>query len=409
MRASSFTALLLASACATSLQSNQDMSPEDAEELFSARFERTLTRRTGDGIGRYDTLAPVAGAPDVAPLPMADNPTSVLSQDTLDAATQFAGRNNSSALMIWKDGELITEAYFEGFDRDSLLVSRSLAKPLSVVAVGRAVAEGHISTIDDPAADYITEWKGTPKEAIRVRDLLSMHSGLLPQAAAPDKDNILNKAYLHPFHDEIIVNDYPLVAEPGTVYGYSNATGDLLAILIERAAGKSYEDWLTEEVFTPLGAAGGEIWMNRPGGTPHAGCCILLPAETYLRIGILLSQNGEWNGRQLLTPEFVEAMKTPGIDFENAGMGLYLGTPFREWRGASGNTDTPMLSSSWHSEPFLADDLVLFDGNASQAVYIVPSEQLVILRTGNHPPKEPQWDNAYLPNLVLSGLAGRSD
>ena len=114
-------------------------------------------------------------------------------------------------------------------------------------------------------------------------------------------------------------------------------------------------------------------------------------------------------GQLLLDAVLVEEMKTPGADFENAGMGLYLGTPFREWRGASGNTDTPMLNSSWHSEPFLADDLILFDGNSTQVVYIVPSEDLVILRTGDHPPTDPRWDNSYLPNLILSDLAASGE
>ena len=117
-------------------------------------------------------------------------------------------------------------------------------------------------------------------------------------------------------------------------------------------------------------------------------------------------QGGEWQGERLLTEDFVTAMKAPGRDFENAGMGLYLGKPYRQWRGASGDTDSPSLSTAYHSAPYLADDLFLFDGNSNQVVYMVPSEQLVILRVGGRPPAEPRWDNAVLPNLILEDIRG---
>jgi hypothetical protein len=59
-----------------------------------------------------------------------------------------------------------------------------------------------------------------------------------------------------------------------------------------------------------------------------------------------------------------------------------------------------------HSEPYLADDLFLFDGNSNQVVFIVPSRRLVILRVGDNPPRVAgtEWDNSALPNLVLRGL-----
>ena len=121
-------------------------------------------------------------------------------------------------------------------------------------------------------ADYIGEWRGTPKAAITIRQVLSMRSGLLPQGPAPGADNILNRAYLHPYHDRIIINDYPLVDRPGSRYEYSNANGDLVALLIERATGVGYEDWLAREVLAPIGARGGQLWMNRPAAVPPAAC-----------------------------------------------------------------------------------------------------------------------------------------
>ena len=62
----------------------------------------------------------------------------------------------------------------------------------------------------------------------------------------------------------------------------------------------------------------------------------------------------------------------------------------------------------YHSEPYLADDLILFDGAEGRTVFIVPSRQLVIVRTGFRPPPgQPEWDNAFLPNTILRGMAAQ--
>ena len=62
------------------------------------------------------------------------------------------------------------------------------------------------------------------------------------------------------------------------------------------------------------------------------------------------------------------------------------------------------MAATLHSEPFAADDLVMFDGNSNQIVYIVPSAKLIVLRVGDGPPKSPEWDNTKLPNLILRGF-----
>ena len=395
---------LLSVACTPVIQAKEVMTPEEGEAVYHKRFNALKDKTGGAGLPAYDNLKPMAGADEVSVLPRAEADSTILSEVTLAAAKAYAELNKSSSLIIWKDGEIVSETYFGDANKETLLVSKSLAKPLSVIAVGRAIKAGYIKSLDQPVADFITEWKDTPKAAIKIRDVLGMHSGLLPQAAAFEIDNVLNRAYLHPFHEKVIIEEYPMVAEPGTVYAYSNANGDLIAPIIERATGKGYADWLSEEVFAPLGAAGGEIWFNRDGGVPHSGCCAMLPAETYLRLAVVLMQNGSWNGEEILSPDYVAEIKKPGPGFPNAGMGVYLGTPYSPRLSPGGpNIDDDGYGTP-QSEPFLADDVFFFDGNSNQVAYMVPSADLVILRTGSWPPETPGWDNAYLTNLILKDL-----
>lgn len=390
-------------ACSEDTSNIEDMAtiPFNAEDeaLYMTRVN-ARGKSQATGLKAYDTLAPVAGTDRHVALPKLA--TRTISDEASAAALNYVTDKNSSAFMVWRNGSLETEHYFGDFDKDSLIVSKSLAKPISVIAVGRAIAEGHIESLDQPVADFITEWDGTDKAKILVRHLLDMRSGLLPQGQALEADHVLNRAYMHPRHDEVIINEYPLVDIPGTRYDYANATAELVAPLIERATGVQYEDWVSNEILKPLGAKGGEIWMNREDGTPHSGCCTLLPAETYMRFAILYLQDGVWEGQQLLPAGYVTEARTATPQNLHTGMGVYVAGPYVEKRGPL-NPDMP-LGQTLHSEPYLADDLYLFDGNGHQVAYIIPSAGMVILRTGSWMPKDVTWDNSVLPNMLLEGI-----
>lgn len=320
----------------------------------------------------------------------------------LDEATRYAEANRSSALLIWRDGRLEASRYFGNTTRETPLVAKSLAKPLTAIAIGRAIRLGKIEGLDQPIADFIPELVGTPKAAIRVRHLLDMRSGLLDQGYSPDPDHPWNRAYLDPDHGGYIVRDYPLTDPPGTRYAYANAPSELIALVVERATGRRYSEFISTEVLTPLGAAGGEVWINRPQGLAHSGCCIKLPAETWMKLAILLLNDGKEGGKQLLPKGYVRAMRTGTPQNPSFGLGIWLGEPYRERRGfgAPGTAGPQVL----HSEAYLDPEMFLFDGNSNQTVHISPKHRLIVLRMGETPPKSPEWDNAKLPNLLIRGL-----
>ncbi len=378
----------------------QTLSPTDAEALYMKRFERY---RAGDMAALYDTMEPVAGAQPYRALPAAPEAHGSIDPRALEAARDYAGRNNSAAFLVWRGGVLEAADYFGAATRETPLSSMSLAKPLAVIAIGRAIMLGKIESLDQPVADFITEWRGGPKDKILIGQLLRMQSGLKAQEFGFDPATIMNRAYLSPFHEKILIDDYPLTDEPGTRYAYSNATAELIAIVIERATGLRYAKFLSDEVLRPLGALGGSVWVDRPGGLAQSGCCILLPAETWLRLGILIARDGMWDGNRLLSPDFVKGMTAPTPQNPHAAMmGVYVAGAYAPRRGFFGpGQPGPQVL---HSEPYLARDLIVFDGNADQVVYIIPSADLVALRMGPAPPKSPEWDNSKIPNILLRGI-----
>ena len=382
------------------------------EALYLQRFAQLEQAfRLGLGLESYAPLEAVPGDPRTRALPQAAPGEGRIDAGALQAARDYAARNNSAAFIVWHRGRIETADYFKGLQAGDTLPSRSLAKPMTAVAVGRAIALGKIISLDQPVADFITEWRVDPRRSkILVRHLLDMRSGFLPQAPATSPQDILNRAYLHPRHDEIIIHDYPVVDEPGTRYEYNNATSELVAVLIERATGLRYGQFLSREVLQPIGSPGGEVWINREGGVAHAGCCLMLPAEAWVRLGVLLLQDGVWQDRRLLPAGYVAEMRRGTAQNPWYGLGVYLGAPYKARRGFANPEREPESRRVLHSAPYLADDLFLFDGNANQVVYMIPSRQLVILRIGDSPPRSAgqEWDNSILPNTLINGLPAES-
>ncbi len=371
------------------------------EALYMQRYEAQQNAAiVGGGLPAYDPLEKVRGAAAYGPLEQA-KPR--IDDAALRMAKTFAEERESSAFLIWHDGALVHESYFGGADRDYLINAKSLAKPLTAIIVGRAIQQGYIQSLEQPVADFITEWRSDPRRSkILVRHLLDMRTGLLPQGPAKGPEDPLNRAYLHPRHDEVIINDYPLVNEPGSRYEYANANSELVAPLIERATGKRYHDYVSDALLIPIGAQGGTVWVNRPGGTAHAGCCIQLPGQTWARLGILLLNDGIWEGETLLPEGYVNQMRTATKENPHAGLGVWIAGKYVKGRGPL----HPSIDGgkTLHSEPYADKDLFLFDGNGSQVVYIIPSQKLVIVRTGGRPPKDKPWDNSYIPNLIINAI-----
>lgn len=393
--------LLALSGCATAPDpAPSRLSSAEAEALYLERYGRLAGGASGGaGLGAYDTLEPVAGADNLAAIPTDIGAT--ISPEALATARSYVTGRNTSAFIIWRDGVIEDELYFDDFTRDTPIVSRSLAKPITAILIGRAIQQGHIKSLDQPVADFVTEWQGDElREKILVRHLLDMRSGFLPQALATKPEDILNRAYLHPEHDRIIINEMPVVNEPGTRYEYANATSEMVAPVIERATGMRYGEYLSSALLEPLGADGGQVWVNQYGGTAHSGCCALFPARTYLKFGVLLLQDGVWNGERLLPEGYVGAMRTGTEQNPYYGLGLWLPHTYTERRGYA-HPSVP-YGKVLHTEPYLDKDIFLFDGNGNQVLYMIPSTKMVVMRLGfRGPDGAEEWDNPFLPNLLI--------
>ncbi|MFW2403670.1 MAG: serine hydrolase domain-containing protein, partial [Gammaproteobacteria bacterium] len=265
--------------------------------------------------------------------------------------------------------------------------------------IGHAIEDGFIDSPDVSASVFLPEWNDDEHRGITIRHLLTMSSGIEESYDfTPKSDRMQRVMGLNIIPPNLAVK---LRHEPGTVFAHFNPNPALLGVIVERATGRRFGDYLSEKLWRPLGARDAFLFMDREGGMAHADCCSWSAIQDWIRIGELLRNGGIYRGRQIVPAAWVGEMTTPSKANANYGMQLWLGTEWEEYRRYDPDTDT---FANWHSEPFVADDVIFLDGLGKKRLYIIPSYELVILRTG---PNDDEWDDSRLPNMLVTAMQER--
>lgn len=308
------------------------------------------------------------------------------------AADAYAEKTESVALLVYHRGVLVHEKYWPGFDRDTRTNPNSMHKTVLALLIGAAIADGKIDSLDTPASKWLTEWRGDARRDITVRELLQMSSGLeIPIFGTWKSARIL-------FGSNLEQGTLGLQAAErhGSRFQYSNANSQLLLIMLERAVGQRYSEYLSERLWKRIGADDAALWMDREGGLPRGFCCIFARGRDWLKIGRLILDRGRVGDDQVVPAEWIAQMLTPAKTNPNFGLHIWLGSPPKTERPYNDYT-----VKAFHSEPFAAADIAYIDGFGGQRVYVVPSLQLVIIRTGK---SKTDWDDATLPNAIIRAV-----
>ncbi len=337
----------------------------------------------------YWPAAVVTGQPGPW-LPVAKAGFTTLPAASLAAAAAWVEQRETNALIIIHKGKVQLERYWNGMQPDELANGRALTRTITPMLLGFAVESGKLG-LEDPLDKFITEWRDDPRGRITVRQLAQNVSGLEVAPSIPPRIVYGNKDLYLAYGGDVVraAMNYPAVLAPGTRFELAQENTQLLALVIERATGTTVQTLLSERVWKPIGAADAAFQLDRPGGVARVMCCMRATPRDWARVGLLLAQDGKWEGKQVLPAGWVQTMATPSVRNVNFGLGLWLGSPYDAKR-----------ERLWapQSEPFLADDVRFMQGGGYRTVYIVPSKQLVIFRHGK---EVADWDNAALVNTIL--------
>lgn len=277
------------------------------------------------------------GAPDDW-LPRASVRDAGFDGRAVDALIAAAIASESDSLLVIHDGRVIVERTF-GRPRVPL-ETRSFTKSIACLAVLALIADGRIASVDVPLSTYFSEFASGQKALVTLRHVLTHSTGL--SHGLTDADALTAQA------DRLsYARGLPVTTPPGTRFSYSNEATQLLSGIIAQASGKNAEEYVRERIFTPLGITHYEWKRDRSGGVQtYYG--LQLTARDMAKVGLLLLDEGTFQGREIIPRELVRQAVAP------SAVSLSYGWLF--WR-----------RSDLVQTPDRAADLAPFDGKVFRA------------------------------------------
>jgi CubicO group peptidase (beta-lactamase class C family) len=311
------------------------------------------------------------------PFHFASRPDPVRVKSVFDGLTYLDGRRVgdledllrrtlSASFIAIQDGAVVYEDYFNGYDRDSMCTSFSVAKSFASTLVGIAVDEGRIVSVNDPITKYLPELKSRDArfERITIKDLLSMRSGL--RYVEDDdryRDNVVT--YMAPDLRQAALRQTEVMEAPGSRFLYNNYNPLLVGMILERTTGQSVSAYLQDRLWTPLGMEFDGSWStdSETSGFEKMESGVNARAIDFAKLGQLFLEEGRWGDTSLISTRWVaEATQPEGKRVSPDGG--YYGYFWWGIRRPGGKSDFFGL------------------GNKGQFVYVCPQKKLVIVRNG---------------------------
>lgn len=229
-----------------------------------------------------------------------------LAQSGVNAALDYAfvsGRNTQGVVII-KHGVIVGERYSEDTDAATMATSWSTGKSFASTLIGIAVDDGVIGSIDEPAENYLPQWVNTGREAISVRAILEMRSGL-----ALASDDVSDTAIYVSGGTDGDQLAYALDRDPATTprtnnWVYQNSDSMLLSGIVEHATGQTVLDYAAMNLFSKIGMTA--TWWTDEAGHALTYCCIDATSRDFARFGLLIARSGKWGNTQVVSKAWVD-------------------------------------------------------------------------------------------------------
>jgi CubicO group peptidase (beta-lactamase class C family) len=238
--------------------------------------------------------------------------------------------------------------------------------------VGLAIADGKLALTDkviDFFPDKLPAEVSDNLKAMTVRDLLTMSCGHDEEPTGQREEGVdWVEAFLA----------WPVVHEPGTFYLYNSLGTYMCSAIVQKVTGEKVVDYLDARLFQPL-HIDKPMWEESPQGINCGGWGLYLKTEDLAKMGQLLLQKGEWNGRQLIPAEWVAEMSKKQVESINPGTRMEDAAA----KGMTKETSDWMQGygyQMWRCRP----DCFRADGARGQYIIVVPDKNAVIAITSDN-------------------------
>lgn len=334
------------------------------DRFGTSRAIAWLESDTGD-IHRFPAREVPAGE-DALELPPGE-PLDLATAWGMDDPEAFLDETGTTSFLVVQGGAIRYERYFHGSGDDDLRTSFSVAKSVVSTLIGLAVADGHISSVDDPVTTYVPELlEKDPRFAdVTVRHLMTMSGGLCYSEDGMPWSDDAQTYYGTDLRRTALSAE--VCGPPDERFLYNNFNPLLEGLVLERATGTTVSDYLARRLWQPMGAEADASWSldSERSGFEKMESGVNAVARDYARFGLLFAREGRAGERQVVPAEWV-AQATSGTAAEGATDSY----AFHWWTGPSTQDRFP-------------EGHALAWGNFGQFVYVAPDRDLVIVRLGD--------------------------
>ncbi len=251
----------------------------------------------------------------------------------------------------------------------------SVTKSVVSLLAGIAIGERRLS-LDAPIGRYLPSrpgWGDAAHRAITVRDLLTQTGGLRQSILA---EAVTLGADPSQAQEELA---QPFVYPAGTHFQYSQLGPALLAQVVQDAVGGDLAGFAQQKLFGPIGiAAGSYFWLRDRSGLPYGYSNLFLTPQQLARLGLLMSNHGRWDDRQVVPAAYVAAVSRP--DPTNGCYGLLFWT--NAGKPCTGADIPSAQTLDRHAIPPLPPSAYEMNGTGGQLVVMIPTLHMTVITTG---------------------------
>ena len=276
-------------------------------------------------------------------------------------------------VLVIRKGYIVAEQYYsDDFTRDSLHRIYSCTKSITSAAIGIAIDEGYIDSVNQAVLEYFPEYvienPDPLKETITIRHFLTMSAGLEWKEMDYTYDDDRNTFNQWLQSDDLVkfVLDRPLIHNPGEEYDYSTGYSHVLSEIIEKSTGVQLDLFTDERIFQPIGITD-YYWTRDKNGIPYGGHGLWLTPRDMAKIGYLYLKKGLWENKQIISEEWVLESSKKHIQQKYIS-DYYYG--YHWWVHPTGRYSAV--------------------GYAGQWIYVIPEHEMVVVFTNNFDNSD-QW------------------
>jgi CubicO group peptidase (beta-lactamase class C family) len=228
-------------------------------------------------------------------------------EDKVYSLDDFLGHHRVTGLLLIKDGQVLAERYQYGRTARNRFVSHSMAKSIVSLAVGIALAEKKIASLDDTIAKYVPKLAGNAYGETTIRNMLRMASGVAFSEVYDGNDDLARFTRVRVVYNSVMAlrQFNRREVEQGAKFHYASSQTVALTLLLRGATRMTLSEYLTPRLWQPMGAEADATWITNKDGTETGSGSFNAILRDYGRLGVLLANDGAVGDKQILPKDYL--------------------------------------------------------------------------------------------------------